>query len=247
MISDNDLLLYYYRDGLDAAERARIGAALGEQPELAARLHRLVARLDAAAAMHEVPVPEAVQQRWQAALESAARGAATTDEQPRTQMFASPSWRMVAAACAIVLLLVTAKLTMQSAPDRVARDVSPAQPQATASTTDLSAYERGLRLHLERTEQQLASLDSSTGEERLRLVRTIIAQNRLYAIAAERADEPQLARVLRAFEPILDQLAADPNDDTSGEIEQLSFELQIMQARLNAAAANRSTAQPVAL
>ena len=43
MISDDDLLLYYYRDGLDAAERARIGAALAEQPELAQRLHRLVA------------------------------------------------------------------------------------------------------------------------------------------------------------------------------------------------------------
>ena len=57
MISDDDLLLYYYRDGLDAAERARIGTALAEQPELAQRLHRLVARLDTAAATPEVPVP----------------------------------------------------------------------------------------------------------------------------------------------------------------------------------------------
>ena len=38
MISDDELLLYYYRDGLDAAERARIGAALSEQPELAQRM-----------------------------------------------------------------------------------------------------------------------------------------------------------------------------------------------------------------
>ena len=37
MITDDELLLYYYRDGLDAAERARIGAALSEQPELARR------------------------------------------------------------------------------------------------------------------------------------------------------------------------------------------------------------------
>ena len=59
MISDDDLLLYYYRDGLDAAERARIGTALAEQPELARRLHRLVAQLDTAAAMPEVPVPRA--------------------------------------------------------------------------------------------------------------------------------------------------------------------------------------------
>jgi hypothetical protein len=33
MISDNDLLLYYYRDGLDAAERERIASALSEQPD----------------------------------------------------------------------------------------------------------------------------------------------------------------------------------------------------------------------
>ena len=57
MISDDDLLLYHYRDGLEPAERARIGAALAEQPELAQRLHRLVSRLDAAAAIPEVEVP----------------------------------------------------------------------------------------------------------------------------------------------------------------------------------------------
>ena len=72
MISDDELLLYYYRDGLDAAERARIGAALSEQPELARRMQALVARLDAAAASPEVPVPADVQQRWRTALERAA-------------------------------------------------------------------------------------------------------------------------------------------------------------------------------
>ena len=49
MISDDELLLYYYRE-LEADERARIGAALAEQPELAQRLHRLEARLDAVSA-----------------------------------------------------------------------------------------------------------------------------------------------------------------------------------------------------
>lgn len=247
MISDNDLLLYYYRDGLDAAERARIGAALSEQPELAARLHRLVARLDAAAETNEVPVPEAVQQRWQVALERAARGEATTHKQPRTEIFARFPWRMAAAACAVMVLILTAKIVMQSPPNRLAEEVSPAPSHATAGANDPSAYERGLRLHLENTEWQLASLDSATGEERIRLIQAIVSQNRLYAIAAERANEPQLARVLRAFTPILERLAADPNDDASGEIEQLSFELKVMQARLNAATANQAAGQSVAL
>ena len=72
MITDDELLLYHYRDGLDAAERARIGAALSE-PELAQRLQALVSRLDAATAMPEVSVPEHTQRRWEVALELAAR------------------------------------------------------------------------------------------------------------------------------------------------------------------------------
>ena len=73
MITDEQLILYYYRDGQDADERARIGKALADSPELAQRLHRLVERLDAAAATPEVPVPAETMQRWRNALEVSAR------------------------------------------------------------------------------------------------------------------------------------------------------------------------------
>ena len=98
MISDDDLLLYYYRDGLDAAERARIGAALAEQPELAQRLHRLVGRLDAAAATPEVPVPVQTQQRWRAALDQAAQGQTTQASRPSRRPFTNARWFAAAAA-----------------------------------------------------------------------------------------------------------------------------------------------------
>ena len=98
MISDDELLLYYYRDGLDAAERARIGAALSEQPELAQRLQALVARLDAAAAMPEVPVPAHTQQRWQAALERAANNADDACRARRSSTGSSHRWLAAAAA-----------------------------------------------------------------------------------------------------------------------------------------------------
>src|SRR4051812_32128393 len=104
MITDDDLLLYYYRDGQDAAERARIGAALAQQPELAQRLHRLVARLDAAAAIPDVPVPAAVQQRWHAALEQAARR--PTTEAPRAPRHANIRWLAAAAAVLVALTMV---------------------------------------------------------------------------------------------------------------------------------------------
>jgi hypothetical protein len=241
MISDDDLLLYHYRDGLDAAERARIGAALSEQPELARRLQALVARLDAAAAMPDVPVPANVQQRWQAALEQAANkdGAATARTGRAGRGFlADLRWQAAAAAVAAVALTLIIQFAMRSSPDQTAL-VPPPAP------ADAAAYERGLKFHLASTERQLAELGSATPEERTRLIETIAAQNRMYALAAERAGEPQLARVLRAFAPILESLETG-GGDSSASIAQLSFELRVMQGRLSAGDASPGT-QPTTL
>lgn len=246
MISDNDLLLYYYRDGLAAAERERIVKALNEEPDLAARLHRLVARLDGAAMTPEVPVPKHVQQRWRTALNRAAAGDAS-DEKPRTQGASRFRWQMAAAAVIGVIAIVSVRVVMHSAPEGLIEEGSTIQVAADPGANDSSAYQRGLRWHLASTKRQLADFDSASDDEQARLIETIIAQNRLYAVAAERAEEPQLARVLRAFTPILERLADDRGDETADEIAQLTFELNVMQARLAAATSNKPAAQPLAL
>jgi hypothetical protein len=236
MISDDDLILYHYRDGLEPAERARIGAALSAQPELAQRLHALVARLDAAAAGPEVPVPAHIQKRWQVALENAANKDDVRESRaPRAGrgFFSDLRWQAAAAAVAVVALLFVARIVMQTPPDQTVEVVPPAP-------TDGAAYERGLKWHLASTEQQLAELGSATPEERKRLIATIAAQNRMYALAAERAGEPQLARVLRAFAPILESLGQE-GGDSSASLAQLSFELRVMQGRLSAGADTPST------
>jgi hypothetical protein len=120
---------------------------------------------------------------------------------------------------------------MQPTPEQRAEVATPVD---SPTTSDASAYERGLKVHLAKTEQQLAALDSAKPEERARLVETIIAQNRIYALAAERAGEPQLARVLRAFAPILETVAR--GGDPAAGVAQLSFELRVMQGRLGAEA-----------
>lgn len=233
MISDDDLLLYYYRDGLDATERARIATALAEQPELAQRLHRLVAQLDTAADMPDVPVPAHVERRWQAALATRSR------RRPSFRW----QWQALAATVAVLAILAAVWVSMRPAPERIADGAS----QPVTSTPDSVAYERGLRWHLASTEQRLANLESAQPDERARLIEAIIEQNRLYALAADRANEPQLARVLRAFTPILQSLTDEQRESSASDIAQLSFELRIMQARLKAAAEPSTPAQPIAL
>jgi hypothetical protein len=236
MISDDDLLLYHYRE-LDAAERARISAALSEQPDLARRMHTLVARLDAAAAIPEVPVPDHTRKRWEAAL-AAAQSGETRAAKPGARFFTQTRW-VAAAAVAVLALVFVIQQGKHTPQDQLANNPPPAPaPAATpgAAKEEASAYEHGLKYHLASTEQQLASLNEATPAERAQLVETIISQNRLYALAAERAGEPQLARVLRAFTPILENVA-DGHAETSASVAQLSFELRVMQARLGAGAA----------
>ncbi|HET9865165.1 MAG TPA: hypothetical protein VFP37_17120 [Steroidobacteraceae bacterium] len=235
MISDDELLLYHYRE-LDAPERARIGAALAADPGLARRLHALVVRLDAAAAIPEVPVPEPVRQRWQAALDRAA-----TNPKPRATPRArtslgDPAW--IAAAAAVVLVaLITVLQFMQPRPVPMAGGPV---PESTSGAGE-SAYAHGLKFHLASTERRLARLGEASPEERQRLVETIIGQNQMYALAAERAGEPQLARVLRAFNPILEDLAAGRGANADADIAQLSFEMRVMQKRLGTGAGSTNT------
>jgi len=231
MINDDELLLYYYRDGLEADERARIGAAIAADPKLAQRLHALVSRLDTVAALPEVPVPEHVRQRWRVALDHAASGART---RPVVRpLFSQPRWQFAAAATAVVALVVGFELLRAPPAPATDNSVAAVNP-GDAGEGAASAYEHGLKFHLASTERQLAGLDNATPEERARLIGVIVGQNRLYALAAERAGEPQLARVLRAFNPILEDVANGRGESTAAALSQLSFELRVMQARLGA-------------
>jgi hypothetical protein len=236
MISDDDLLLYYYRDGLEPGERARIGAALADQPELAQRLHRLVSRLDAAAAIPEVPVPAETLTRWRAALDQAATS--QTARAPRETARTPTNYRWLAAAAAVVLaaFAVFFQFAREPALEQTAEVVTPEAPTA-GNEGRASAYERGLKSHLASSEQQLAALENATPEQRARLIETIVEQNRIYALAAERANEPQLARVLRAFSPVLESLK-HPDGNADADVAQLAFEFRVMQGRLNAAASS---------
>jgi hypothetical protein len=235
-ITDNELLLYHYRDGLVAAERERIAAALIAQPELTIRLQTLVAQLDAAAGVPEIPVPSQTLQRWHAALERAA--AKQTARAPRSGLLNQWRWPALA-AIAVACIAIAFQFGMHIAAERTGSRVA---------ANSSSRCECGLKWHLASVERQLAGLSATSAEQRIALIDAVIAQNRIYAIAAEHGGDQRLAGALRAFTPILESLARSDarNGESAAEMAQLNFELRVMQARLTAEAVN-SPAPSVAL
>jgi hypothetical protein len=104
---------------------------------------------------------------------------------------------------------------------------STAQPGAVPA-----AFTRGLQVHLRDSQKQIANLGDET--DRTTLVLQLIGQNRMYELAADNNGAPRLARVLRAFEPILLQLAATDiaPEDAEALRAQLAFELNVMLTKL---------------
>ncbi len=103
-----------------------------------------------------------------------------------------------------------------------------------------AAFTRGLAVHLRDSRQQIANLDDST--DTTLLLMQIIEQNRRFELAATHNNAPKLARVLRAFEPVLLQLAAEDiaPEDAEALRAQLAFELNVMLTKLASESSDES-------
>jgi hypothetical protein len=189
-------------------------------------------KLVAAHAADDHSPPEHVVQQWHSAIDEAA-----ALERQRAQA-ASKHWHpgsffwgvAVTAALAIGIGIGMNVANDQATPD------AHQDPILTASTAPAGAlpvaFTRGLQVHLRDSKAQIASLSNTT--DRTTLVLQLIGQNRMYELAAENNGAPKLARVLRAFEPILLQLAATDiaPEDAEALRAQLAFELNVMLTKL---------------
>lgn len=173
--------------------------------------------------------PSHLVQQWHNAIDEAAaleRGR-ETDRKPAWHP-SSFFWGMaITAALALGIAIgvfVTDETTNIAVPTVAANP-----PQSTAVP---AAFTRGLQYHLRESKQQLSELNVDS--DHAMLVLQLIEQNRLFEHAADKNNAPNLARVLRAFEPILLRLAATdiaPEDAASLKA-QLSFELNVMLTKL---------------
>lgn len=242
-IDDDALVLYHYDDGLTAAERARIEAALRDDPALALRYLTLTAELAELGVTPPVQAPPQALQRWRSSLERAARLEAAAQARPgwrprfgRADAASAParaSWwpSLGAAFAALALVAVGIGIGTRLRDDDILAPVA-VQPAPDASLP--TPLQRGVQVHLRDAEAELAALRTDDPTRRGALLAEIIERNRLYERAATEQNAERLARVLRAFEPVLLSLADEHTDPQTFEAEraQLAFELGVMQTKL---------------
>lgn len=245
LINDELLTLYFYRDELSDKQLAAIELALEQDPSLAEQYAELCNKLDALGTNNNTQAPPQAMQRWHAALNQAAAQEAKTPVQANSARPSGSSWfaqlfqfNVPTAAAAVLLLGLGIVIGINLS--NTHQGIDPESPLA--SSNDQS-FARGVNAYLQEAEMQLASLQTGDADQRRVLMNEIISRNRLYIRAAENSNAPELARVLRAFGPVLDSLADSQTTDQKFELAkaQLAFELGAMQTKLTHDASKQTT------
>ncbi len=232
-MNDDTLLLYYYDDGLSVQERRDVEAAIAADESVRARYAELRLQLDVLDTGSDVAAPTHMVQRWHESIDRAAQREhvpARSKSSPFNAM--SIFWGAAISAALAVGIGIGVIMSGSPVPVELAPTVALADPET--SSIMPGAFARGMQVHFRDTQQNIAALSGDSREDRTLLVMRIIQQNRLFEHAAEQNDSAGLARVLRAFEPILLRLAADDiaPEDADALRRQLAFELNVMLTKL---------------
>lgn len=249
-MNDEKLILYYYKDGLSAAERQAIAEALDKDDALAERYRVLRHDLDAWRAPQDVAEPEGLAYRLQSTVDRAARLETTEAYERReargTPRFGSRHFAWSGALAAALAVGVGIGLWLGERPAPVPPgvvQVAPAHPPEWSPV----AFQRGLESHFRSGRSDLGNLPagSDNGQGRAMLVASLLQQNRLYARLAVQNEAPDLARVLRSFEPLLQQLGRqDLSPQEAARLQdQLEFEFTVMLTKLTRGASQQAESQ----
>lgn len=223
-MNDETLTLYYYEDGLSEAERRAVDAALESDAALRREYRALCRMLDGLADPAVAPAPETARRRWHAAVARAAEPRISAAGRRPQMHFTSFFWGATVTAALVIGIGIGALLTADHAGNEIA-------PSVLVDTGRIpGAFRRSLTDHLRASHEDIAAWRVENDAERMLLVTRIVEQNRLFERAAVQADAEDLARVLRAFEPVLIRLAAEniAIEDAEALRAQLAFELNVM-------------------
>ncbi len=224
-MNDDTLLLYFY-DELPDDEAAAVRRALAHDASIADRYRRLREALSAISDEATPPLSADRLARFQATIDRAADREAGRRPATRARVhflsFLLGTAVTAAVAVAIGLALRQDVATLPAGTP-IAMTTEPAP-----STT--SPFARSLQVYFRESQLGLQGLPDNGNGERTQMIRDLIAQNRMFAKLAVENDAPQLARVLRAFEPILARLAREDisAEESAALREKLEFELNVM-------------------
>lgn len=231
MMNDDTLTLYYYNDGLSRDERQQLTEQLAADADLAARYRTLSAQLDGLGETDEsAALAPDMAARFHDTVDRAARLERRTG---RAAAMPVHGWSFFWGAAVTAALAVGIGIGVWIG----GGETDPAPPQYANTTTGISpgAFERSMQVHFRDSQENLGQLDQASDADRMLLIMKLIEQNRLFEKAAEQNDSDDLARVLRAFEPVLVKLASE--DITPEEAlalrEKLAFELNVMLTKLS--------------
>jgi hypothetical protein len=246
-ISDNDLILYFYQDGLDAGRIAEIDATLRVSDALRARyaeLQRTLHAVDAGSAIEaDAGFTQRVWRRLEQRIEAASPAPVHNDWRTRLrdllQSLLSPRFAL-AATCMLALAVGIGYYAGRSS----------ATHESAMAARVLDAY---VAEHLRATEGLLLTAANSDSNDlhasNSDVAATLVESNRLYAAAAARAGNTRLADFLRQLEPVLIDLANQPADASIQSRDglrdylrktDLLFQVRATQARIDSAGKHKT-------
>lgn len=241
-MNDDTLILYYYNDGLTAQERQQVESAIRGDASVAARYEVLRRQLGEMTEADVPAVPSHTLQRWHDSIDRVAQQERNRLQKPAGSFnLFSFAWGAAITAALAVGIGIGIYL-----PDDDTNVTTPVVEVANLvpgmETAVPAAFTRGVHMYLRDTQQELASMPMATVADRTMLILQIIEQNRLFERTAEQNNSQSVARVLRAFEPILLRLAADDiaPEDAEALRAQLAFELKVMLTKLSHGTSNET-------
>jgi len=227
-MNDETLTLYYYNDGLTPREREKIASSLATDQDVARRYQAICRQLDRLSSPAITAPPSDMVERWHDSLHRAARAEYSVAKKPVVH-----TWSFIWGAAVTAALAIGIGIGIFISGDNPSQAIM--SDSMVASNPNSNAFVRGLQVHLRESEQGLSATPFSATADRTLLITDIIEQNRRYEKVAQQNDSHGLARVLRAFDLVLVQLAAE--DITPEEAEALQakllFELNVVLTKLS--------------
>jgi len=239
-MNDETLLLYYHNE-LPAYERRELEAALSADSALQERYDALRSDLDQLRHPEAVAAPADMLARFHRTIDQAAmlEGQRMPEKKPPFD-WRSFAWGSIVAAALVLGIGFALFFSDERMPAEIINPDSTVVDTTPPATTG-SPFTRGLQVHFAQSRQDISNLSLDEQAERQMLIMHIIQQNRLFAREANENASPELARVLRAFEPILMRLSADDiSAEEAARLQtKLQFELNAMLTKLGTPASDR--------